>query len=61
MLSKDSNLMSDTKLIDLLHRYTSDPKVHSEMKEKGFSPSKIDKNFNAFVEETTKNYLPFFK
>ena len=61
VLSKDSNLMSDTKLIDLLHRYTSDPKVHSEMKEKGFSPSKIDKNFNAFVEETTKNYLPFFK
>jgi hypothetical protein len=61
VLPKDSNLLLDTKLIDLLHRYTNDPTVHSEMKEKGFSPSKIDKNFNAFVEDTTKKYLPFFK
>jgi tripartite-type tricarboxylate transporter receptor subunit TctC len=61
VLPKDSNLLSDAKLLELLNEYSRNPEVQKEMKEKGFSPSKIDKNFHTSIEETTKNYRQYFQ
>lgn len=60
VIPKDSNLLQNQKLLDAIREFTKDPKVLSVMKEKGFSPSNVNKDFNKFIDELMKNYSPYF-